>query len=536
MCTIEHNSQIFPLTFLDKIELNELNGIDLPSQLSSLPPYEVRSKLMKLHSLNDFDMDEKLVNAIDSKYYDISELHNVYNPKSSFSLFHSSLRSLSKHIDELQILLRSTKIPFDIIGVSETKEQVENGFLTNVNLYGYDFYSQPSKASAGGVAIYIKSSLNYVIRDDLNRTEDEFECIWVEIKNSKSQSILCCCAYRHPNSETQKFLDYIESTLSMAKKEKKLLFIMGDFNFNLLNYESHTETNDFLNTMISHYMLPYILQPTRVTDHSATVIDNIFSNNTEHNTLSGSILSRISDHFPQFLVMTKVNIDYKRCSFAKRDFSNLNEQKFISDFSNINHSFLYDNDKTLNYKFDTFYENLNSYVNHHVPTKKMTKKDLKFCSKPWINSRIKNLMKYRDRLLRKLNKKYTLQNEYLYKKFRNRVVNELRTSKIDYYKKYFTEHRDNIKMLWNGIRSIINVQNSKFNNISQIIQNGQIIKNPKDIPESLNQYFVNVADNIDKEIPRTRKCPLDYMGVRNISSFFVSPSRSHKYHIPTADR
>ena len=273
---------------------------------------------------------------------------------------------------------------------------------------------------------------------------------------------------------------------------------MGDFNFNILNYESHTETNDFLNTMISHYMLAHILQPTRVTDHSATVIDNIFSNNTEHNTLSGSILSRISDHFPQFLVMTKVNIDYKRCSFAKRDFSNLNEQKFISDFSNINHSFLYDNDKTLNYKFDTFYENLNSYVNHHVPTKKMTKKDLKFCSKPWINSRIKNLMKYRDRLLRKLNKKYTLQNEYLYKKFRNRVVNELRTSKIDYCKKYFTEHRDSIKMLWNGIRSIINVQNSKFNNISQIIQNGQIIKNPKDIAESLNQYFVNVADNIRK--------------------------------------
>ena len=108
------------------------------------------------------------------------------------------------------------------------------------------------------------------------------------------------------------------------------------------------------------------------------------------------------------------------------------------------------------------------------------------------------------------------------KKFRNRVVNELRTSKVDHYKKYFTECRDNIKMLWNGIRSIINVQNSKFNNISQIIQNGQIIKSPKDIAESLNQYFVNVAENIDKEIPRTRKCPLDYMGVKNISSFFIS--------------
>ena len=38
----------------------------------------------------------------------------------------------------------------------------------------------------------------------------------------------------------------------------------------------------------------------------------------------------------------------------------------------------------------------------------------------------------------------------------------------------------------------------------------------------MNQYFVNVAENIDKEIRRTRKCPLDYMGLRNISSFFVS--------------
>ena len=116
-------------------------------------------------------------------------------------MFHSNLRSLSKHIDELQILLRSTKIPFDIIGVSETKEQVENGFLTNVNLYGYDFYSQPSKASAGGVAIYIKSSSNYVIRDDLSRTEDEFECIWVEIKTLR---VKVYCVAVHIDIQTLK--------------------------------------------------------------------------------------------------------------------------------------------------------------------------------------------------------------------------------------------------------------------------------------------------------------------------------------------
>ena len=77
-------------------------------------------------------------------------------------------------------------------------------------------------------------------------------------------------------------------------------------------------------------------------------------------------------------------------------------------------------------------------------------------------------MKYRDKLMRKLNKKFTLDNEY--KKFRTRVVSELRTSRTNYHNQYFTEHKNNMKMLWTGIRSIINVKNARLNNISQIIK------------------------------------------------------------------
>ena len=84
--------------------------------------------------------------------------------------------------------------------------------------------------------------------------------------------------------------------------EKKFLFLMGDFNVNLLNYACHNDTNDFINTMISHYLLPYILHPTRVTDHSATVTDNIFSNSASYESISENIISQISDHFPQFMI------------------------------------------------------------------------------------------------------------------------------------------------------------------------------------------------------------------------------------------
>ena len=74
--------------------------------------------------------------------------------------------------------------------------------------------------------------------------------------------------------------------------------------------------------MNSNYLLPYILQPTRVTDRSATLIDNIFANTFNFNALSGNLViiiyilqptrvtdgsaTKISDHFPQFLIIEDV--------------------------------------------------------------------------------------------------------------------------------------------------------------------------------------------------------------------------------------
>lgn len=76
---------------------------------------------------------------------------------------------------------------------------------------------------------------------------------------------------------------------------------MGDFNINLLNCESHPESNDFLLILNSFLLLPYILQPTRITERSVILIDNIFANTYAMNAISGNIVSKISDHLLQFL-------------------------------------------------------------------------------------------------------------------------------------------------------------------------------------------------------------------------------------------
>ena len=56
------------------------------------------------------------------------------------------------------------------------------------------------------------------------------------------------------------------------------IFIMGDFNVNLLNAETNENNNVFLNLMYSHSFYPLITKPTRISTTSATLNDNICSN------------------------------------------------------------------------------------------------------------------------------------------------------------------------------------------------------------------------------------------------------------------
>ena len=86
---------------------------------------------------------------------------------------------------------------------------------------------------------------------------------------------------------------------------------MGDFNFDLLNYETDTGTAGFLNSIVQFGFLSLIHQPTRITDRSATIIDNIFANSFEHESISGNLFLEISDHLPQFSIIKKFHLDHE---------------------------------------------------------------------------------------------------------------------------------------------------------------------------------------------------------------------------------
>ena len=95
------------------------------------------------------------------------------------------------------------------------------------------------------------------------------------------------------------------------------------------------------------------LQPTRISDFSSTIMDNIYSNNP--------------DHFPQFLSVNKSLAKIKPKSIYKRDFANYDEESFIEDVNIQNWNTNVDSDT--NYKFTDFYWRLEGCIYRHAPLK-----------------------------------------------------------------------------------------------------------------------------------------------------------------------
>ena len=154
---------------------------------------------------------------------------------------------------------------------------------------------------------------------------------------------------------------------------------MDDFNIDLLKYDHNTDSASFLDSLYTNFLLPYISTPSQVTTHSRTLIGNIFSNNIEDGLISGNIISTISDHYAQFLLMKNMKIKQKETTdIYSHDFKIFNEAQFESEFCNIDwKSVLEINKKDVNFSFSKFFETFNNLLQKHASIKNFSNKDKK---------------------------------------------------------------------------------------------------------------------------------------------------------------
>ena len=105
---------------------------------------------------------------------------------------------------------------------------------------------------------------------------------------------------------------------------------MGDFNLDLYFITALIlpGTQEFIDSLLSYGFYQFISKPTRITSHSATLKDNIFTNEPSKCTHSCIVLNDLSDHM---LVVANCFDDlppkYQE-KFYKRSFDVNNLNKF----------------------------------------------------------------------------------------------------------------------------------------------------------------------------------------------------------------
>ena len=186
------------------------------------------------------------------------------------------IRSLTKHFDQLHNLLSFLPNQFSVIGISETK--LNSFSSSNIDLPNYNFLRKDSPTQAGGVGIYVHNCLSYLLRPDLDFVAHGCDTLWIEILlPKKDRNIIFGIVYRHPNSNLTDFKEDLSNILDIITNENKQIIITGDVNIDLIKSESHQFTSDYLDMLYTNFCFPVITQPTRITDHSQTLIDHIYT-------------------------------------------------------------------------------------------------------------------------------------------------------------------------------------------------------------------------------------------------------------------
>ena len=526
-CIMMERAEHIPYIFLNNDELINMNSVDSMKLCELIPGGNVISDALKTNSLTNADddndeFDECNVDNVDCKYYTCEDFFNHDNSK-SLNILHSNVNGFLCHADNVnEFIAHKKNTEFDIICITETSLSDDDIIPKSAIPSSFDPpISTGTLTAKGGTTIFVKNSYDHFERDDLKIQDKEFESVWIEIKVDKGKNVVIGCIYRHPHYKNlEEFSDYMTNCFAKLNKEKKEIYIAGDFNIDLLQYETNNKCRDFYNLITSNGFLPLITQPSRFSDTTQTLIDNIFTNTFDRDCESGNILVEFADHLTQFASIKKVlNTKSNEPTYILDD-SKFDQNLFIEDLSI--QQFKQDNDPSayfldLNWRYE-------SCVLRHNKFRKLTKKENKSKQKPWISPAILVKINHRNELFRR--KKLDPENIHLkqvYNKFRNSVNRDIRKSKEKYYVNYFENCKNNMKKTWKGINELMS-SGKKSSKITQIEHNKELITDSKKIVDTFNNFFANVGPEVDKSIPKTPISPSSFLRNRVSTNFKFRPT------------
>ncbi len=468
---------------------------------------------------------KNLVDSTEDKYYTIDSINEIKARENCcLSVFHLNIRSLNKHSTELISLLSALKIDFDCICLTEVNKANLNSYSSL--LPGYIFHPiPPQHGNVGGVGLFVKQEIKIEKLDKLHlKCIDPCENLWVQLtKNNKE--IILGIIYRHPSGNLADFNSKLDETISMVQNLKHdKCIIVGDVNIDLVKYNQpgRAKTKEYLDLMLTHGFLPCTVLPSRITDHTATLIDHIFIKERiqSENITSGNIFTDISDHFANFLIIPENNTNKKPQKPKTRVFGTKNTEKFLKILQNADWNLLYQENDA-----NKCTEMLNSIVqkayNEAFPYKIMSQKRLK--DKPWVTTSLKKSILKKHSLFVKYLKDRTKESKEKYSCYRNILTSCLRSSKNDYFKELFNKKSTRITKMWSVLGGFLNPKRHKRENaIKSLLYDGEILQDNSKVANALNLHFCNIGKNIASKIKQPNKDYSKYLLNPIQNTFYLS--------------
>ena len=473
---------------------------------------------------SDIDPDINFLEKIkkESVYYSDELLNKTISRSNGFSIIHFNIRSLNANFKALESYLSQLKFKFDVIAISET--WISKNTVTNIfNIDGYDFtYVSRSQGKGGGVAVYVNSSIKFKKFESKSLSvEDSFECITIELSLNSSKNVIIACIYRKPGAKIDEFTNKMEEMFGNFKN--KILYVCGDFNINLLKEDMHVQTRQFLDTMFSMGLFPLITKPSRIMSHSATLIDNIFTNELKHESTSGLILNDISDHLPVFTLFeykVKRQNDNSISYYRKVDTDSL--QRLIKDLHKETWEELY-LQESANMCYEEFLDKFERILEKNCP---LTIKSSKSRDnlKPWLSKTLINACRKKNTLYIKSLKSKLQADEDKYKTYKNKLNKILKTAEQNYYNEQLNKHRKNMKATWKLLNEVISgaAMPSKIPDI--FLEGKKELNSRKDIANGFNTFFVGVGPNLAAGIKKPdNACVEDYLPQPTADTMYLDP-------------
>ena len=237
--------------------------------------------------------------------------------------------------------------------------------------------------------------------------------------------------------------------------------------------------------MYSNLLLPHIASPTRVTAKSGTIIDTIFSNDYISSFTLGNLVTTLSDHHAQFLLMVSQTRDIdNENNHTCQDFTEIeNNKNLISNhLESINWSDeLRINRDNVDLSAGRLLKKLHQLINFWAPIQKVSNRKKKMQNKLWFTKGLQKVSNRKKKMQNKLwftkgllksieskNKlfkkmcrtKDTLTRQELQIKvkiFKKYIIKLTRQSKANHFNNFFQENKLNLFKTWEGIREIINI-------------------------------------------------------------------------------